>query len=68
MVRLVHGDGFATLYGHLSEVRVGLGQAVEAGEVIGTAGSTGRASGSHLHFEVLRYGRPVDPEGFVRFR
>ncbi len=68
MVRLVHGDGFATLYGHLSEVRVGLGQAVEAGEVIGAAGSTGRASGSHLHFEVLRYGKPVDPAGFVRFR
>lgn len=67
MVELMHDDGFATVYGHLAEIRVGPGQQVAAGEVIGTAGSTGRSSGSHLHFEVRRHGRPVDPTGLVRY-
>lgn len=68
MVEIRHDGGFATLYAHLAELQVRPGQEVEAGAVIGTAGSTGRATGSHLHFEVLRHGAPMDPELFLRFR
>jgi murein DD-endopeptidase MepM/ murein hydrolase activator NlpD len=56
-----HGDRVATRYAHLSELNVALGQEVSAGDVIAKSGSSGRATGPHLHFEVLEDGRPVDP-------
>jgi len=60
-----HNGRFATLYAHCSGIAAGVGQAVEAGEIIGYVGSTGLSTGPHLHFEVRRDGHPVDPEPFL---
>jgi murein DD-endopeptidase MepM/ murein hydrolase activator NlpD len=56
-----HADGYSTLYGHASATLVRLGQPVRQRQVIALSGSTGRATGPHLHFEVLVNGDPVDP-------
>jgi len=56
-----HGDSVATLYGHLSQVDVSVGDQVANGDVIGLAGSTGWSTGAHLHFEVRLRGLPIDP-------
>jgi murein DD-endopeptidase MepM/ murein hydrolase activator NlpD len=56
-----HGGGLSSLYGHLNTVTVTTGDYVEAGEVIGTVGSTGNATGPHLHFEIRRDGIAEDP-------
>lgn len=56
-----HPSGTETLYGHLSAFGVRAGQDVSAGRVIGNVGSTGQSTGPHLHYEVRRGGRPVDP-------
>jgi murein DD-endopeptidase MepM/ murein hydrolase activator NlpD len=60
-VLLDHGLGLATLYGHLSELSVEAGDAVEAGQRLGASGETGLAGGDHLHFAVLVGGTYVDP-------
>jgi murein DD-endopeptidase MepM/ murein hydrolase activator NlpD len=61
VVWLDHGGDVLSVYGHLSTIRVAAGSLVEAGSVIGLSGATGDATGPHLHFEVWRWGRPVDP-------
>jgi murein DD-endopeptidase MepM/ murein hydrolase activator NlpD len=63
-VRLDHGSAHSTAYGHLSGISVSPGQTVRPGQVIGWVGSSGLATGPHLHFEVLRNGRPTDPSEF----
>jgi murein DD-endopeptidase MepM/ murein hydrolase activator NlpD len=60
-VILSHAGGLQTLYGHLSAIHATLGTEVRAGAVIGAVGHTGRATGTHLHFEVLQKGAPTDP-------
>ncbi len=60
-VILDHGLGLQTLYGHLSSIGVEVGESVEKGEELGRTGSTGLASGDHLHFEVLIHGISVTP-------
>lgn len=60
-VALDHGKGYQTLYGHLSGIDVSPGQVVPAGSLIGRVGSTGRSTGPHLHYEVRKDGRPLDP-------
>jgi murein DD-endopeptidase MepM/ murein hydrolase activator NlpD len=60
-----HGNGFVTLYAHMSVVRVKVGQTVNKGDVIGDMGSTGRSTGVHLHFEV-RQGGLLNPLQFLR--
>lgn len=60
-----HGGGMTTLYAHQSRVFVVAGEQVDAGEVIGEAGSSGLATGPHLHFEVRLSGTPVDPAGYL---
>lgn len=60
-VEIRHPNGMTTLYGHLSRLDVASGDAVEAGARIGLVGSTGRSTGPHLHFEVRRGDRQVNP-------
>lgn len=60
-VEIDHGNGFHTIYGHMSAVVVKTGQAVTQGQLIGLMGATGRASGPHLHFEIRYQGVPQDP-------
>jgi hypothetical protein len=60
-----HGDGTATVYAHQSAVAVRAGQRVTRGQVIGTVGRTGFATGEHLHFEVRVHGTPSDPTGWL---
>lgn len=60
-VEIAHPNGMTTLYGHLSRLDVASGDAVTSGERIGLVGSTGRSTGPHLHFEVRRGGRQVNP-------
>jgi murein DD-endopeptidase MepM/ murein hydrolase activator NlpD len=57
-----HGGGLSSLYGHLDTVVVINGEAVAQGEIIGTVGSSGNATGPHLHFEIRRDGVPEDPQ------
>jgi murein DD-endopeptidase MepM/ murein hydrolase activator NlpD len=61
-----HGGGVSTLYGHLESTAVVSGDPVAAGAEIGRVGSTGLSTGPHLHFEVRRGGRPVDPVPLLR--
>lgn len=65
MVELNHGGGYRTRYGHHQELLVSAGQVVKRGQVIGHIGSTGRSTGPHVHFEVLKDGRKVDPKRYI---
>ena len=65
MVEIDHGQGHVTRYGHLSAIDVEDGQAIEAGEILGRVGSTGRSTGPHLHYEVRRAGKAVDPMDYL---
>ncbi len=56
-----HGDGLQTRYAHMGSLAVSVGERVVKGDKLGTVGTTGRVTGPHLHFEVLRDGKPVDP-------
>lgn len=64
-VRISHGFGVQTRYGHMSRVVVEAGQRIKRGEVIGYVGSTGRSTGAHLHYEVYRDGEAVDPLAYI---
>lgn len=61
-----HGNGYQTLYGHLSNISVVNGQSVARGAVIGQMGSTGRSTGVHLHFEIIKGGGKVAPLGLLQ--
>ncbi len=63
-VEINHGFGYETLYGHMVRVKVRTGQTVKRGEVIGWVGSTGKSTGPHLHYEVHKGARPIDPVYF----
>jgi murein DD-endopeptidase MepM/ murein hydrolase activator NlpD len=65
MVEINHGDGFVTRYGHNERTLVSVGETVKRGEPVALMGSTGRSTGPHVHFEVLRNGRQVDPLTFI---
>lgn len=64
-VEIDHGDGLVTRYAHASKVLVKKGQVVMPGEKIAKVGSTGRSTGAHLHFEILRDGRFVNPKAYL---
>jgi murein DD-endopeptidase MepM/ murein hydrolase activator NlpD len=66
VVDVDHGNGFVTRYGHLSEIDVKVGQTLRVGQVVGRVGSTGRSTGTHLHYETRVGGQAVDPEKFLR--
>ena len=63
---LKHGNGFETLYGHLSKILVSVGQQIDIGQEIGNIGSTGRSTGPHLHYEIHHNGQKIDPEDFLK--
>jgi murein DD-endopeptidase MepM/ murein hydrolase activator NlpD len=65
LVEINHGSGYTTRYGHNQEVLVSVGDTVTRGQPIALMGSTGRSTGPHVHFEVLRNGRQVDPLSFI---
>jgi murein DD-endopeptidase MepM/ murein hydrolase activator NlpD len=66
MVEVTHGNGYVTRYAHNSTLLVEPGQTVHRGDALALMGSTGRSTGTHLHFEVLRDGNRVNPMSFVR--
>lgn len=66
LVEINHGNGYTTRYGHNEEILVEVGDAVEKGQAISLMGSTGRSTGPHVHFEVLKNDRQIDPARFVQ--
>jgi len=65
VVIVAHGNGFETYYGHLSKISVKQGQSVIAGDIIGKIGSTGRSTGPHLHYEVHKNGKILNPKSYL---
>ena len=68
MVQIDHGNGYATRYGHSEKVLVHVGETVKRGDVVALVGDTGRSTGPHVHFEVLKNGHEVNPARFVALR
>ncbi len=60
-VEIDHGNGYATIYAHLSQINVSVCEGVGAGQLVGSAGSTGNSTGSHLHFEIRNGGANINP-------
>lgn len=67
MIEIDHGNGYQTLYAHLSSLRVSVGQTVKQGATIGVMGSTGRSTGPHLHFEVRSGGSRYNPFNHINY-
>lgn len=66
LVEINHGNGLSTRYGHAQEILVKVGDRVEPGQKIALMGSSGRSTGPHVHYEVLKHGKQVNPAKFVR--
>lgn len=66
LIEIDHGNGFVTRYGHNADILVNRGDLVQPEQVIAKMGSTGRSTGPHVHFEVLRDGKTVDPISYIR--
>jgi murein DD-endopeptidase MepM/ murein hydrolase activator NlpD len=65
LVEINHGNGYATRYGHNQRNLVKVGDTVKKGELVALMGSTGRSTGPHVHFEVLRNGKAVNPSRYI---
>ena len=65
LVEVSHGNGLVTRYGHNASIAVGVGRTVSRGDTLAHVGSTGRSTGPHVHFEVLKNGRQIDPLSFI---
>ncbi len=65
LIEINHGSGYKTLYGHHKEIHVSVGDIVKKGQVIGIMGNSGRATGNHVHYEVHKNGRVVDPSSYI---
>lgn len=66
LVVLFHNNGITTRYGHLSKVVVDVGRHVRRGDQVSNAGSTGRSTGPHVHYEIRENDRPIDPLGYIK--
>jgi murein DD-endopeptidase MepM/ murein hydrolase activator NlpD len=66
MVQLSHGNGYETLYAHSQKILVKEGDVIKKGQVIALSGNSGRATGPHVHFEVHKNGRVVDPASYIQ--
>ncbi|MFC5385767.1 M23 family metallopeptidase [Aquamicrobium segne] len=66
MVEIDHGNGLSSRYAHLSHITVSVGQTVKAGELVGYTGNSGRSTGPHLHYEILRNGQALNPIRFLK--
>jgi murein DD-endopeptidase MepM/ murein hydrolase activator NlpD len=66
MVEVDHGGGWTTRFAHMSSISVGVGQRVDAGDLLGNSGNSGRSTGPHLHYEVRKNGEAVNPLPFVK--
>ena len=66
MVELDHGFGLSTRYGHLSQIAVKQGDVVKLHQPVGLVGATGRATGTHLHYEIRVDGKPRNPVNFLK--
>ncbi len=67
VVMVKHNNGYETRYAHLTRTRVKRGEAIEAGEIVGLLGSTGRSTGPHLHYEVIQNDKKVNPSKYFSF-
>ena len=65
VVKIEHGGGFQTVYGHLDSYVVKQGEQVRAGTILGRLGRTGNASTQHVHYEVVKNGTPINPSPFL---
>ena len=66
MVKIDHGNGYVTLYAHNSSLNVSVGDQVEKGDIIAFSGNTGRSTGPHVHYEVIKNGESVDPMDYFK--
>ena len=65
LIEVNHGNGFKTRYGHCKETLVKVGDVIKKGQIIALMGSSGRSTGPHVHFEVYKNGRAVDPSSYI---
>lgn len=65
LVEVNHGDGYTTRYAHCKELKAAVGDVVEKGQVLASMGSTGRSTGPHVHYEVRKQGKPVNPKKYI---
>lgn len=65
LVEINHGNGFKTRYGHCKEALVKVGDVVKKGQIVAQMGTSGRSTGPHVHFEVYKHGRAVDPSTYI---
>jgi murein DD-endopeptidase MepM/ murein hydrolase activator NlpD len=65
LVEINHGNGYTTRYAHNAQMLVHVGDEVQRGQAVAVVGSTGRSTGPHVHFEVVRDGRQIDPMAYV---
>jgi len=66
LIEIEHGNGLITRYGHCQSITVKVGQQIKQGDSLGTIGSTGRSTGPHIHYEVIKNGVKIDPMKYVR--
>ncbi|MDF1865612.1 MAG: M23 family metallopeptidase [Saprospiraceae bacterium] len=65
-IYIKHDENYKTLYSHLSKIDVVVGQKVKKGDIIGAVGTTGASSGPHLHYEVIKDGKKINPEPYLK--